>query len=194
MILLPQDFYLQDTKTVAKNLLGKILHVNIGPKEHKARIVEVEAYLGKEDPACHTFGGRNTERVRSMYMEGGHSYVYFIYGMYHCLNVVTRDSEHPEAVLIRAVQPLEISSSGVRKKDLKTNGPGKLCKHYGISKDHDGLRLWKRNSALFICEDESEVKKPLWVSTTRVGVDYAGNAASWPLRFYLKDNLFISRP
>lgn len=194
MTLLPQEFYLQDTKTVAKSLLGKILHINTGPKEFKARIVEVEAYLGKEDPACHTFGGRNTERVRSMYLEGGHSYVYFIYGMYHCLNVVTRDSEHPEAVLIRAVQPLEVSSHPLKKKDLKTNGPGKLCKHYDITKDHDGLRLWKKNSALFLCEDESEMKKPRIASTSRIGVDYAGEAASWPLRYYLKDNPFISRP
>lgn len=194
MILLPQEFYAQDTKTVAQQLLGKILHINIGPKELKARITETEAYLGVKDPACHTFGGRRTSRVQSMYLDGGYSYVYLIYGMYYCLNVVTRTSEHPEAVLIRGLEPLEIPSHNLKKKDLKTNGPGKLCKHYGITKEHDGIRLWKKNSKLFICEDESEMKKAAIVAKPRIGVDYAGEAAHWPLRFYIKDNLFISRP
>ncbi len=192
-MILPQDFYFQDTTTVAKSLLGKILHIKITDKEYKARITEVEAYLGVEDRAAHTFGGRNTERVRSMYLDGGHSYVYFIYGMYYCLNVVTRTAEHPEAVLIRGVQPLEILSQGVKKKDIKTNGPGKLCKHYGITKAQDGLKLWKKNSELFISEDDHELKKGSIISAPRIGVDYAGEAAQWPLRFYLKDNLFVSR-
>jgi DNA-3-methyladenine glycosylase len=193
-MILPQDFYFQDTKTVAKDLLGKILHIRIGEKEQKARIVEVEAYLGVEDPAAHTFGGRNTDRVKSMYLDGGHSYVYFIYGMYYCLNVVTRTTEHPEAILIRGVQPLEAVPHLMKKKDFKTNGPGKLCKHYGITKDQDGLKLWKKNSELFISEDDHEVKKKDIVSVPRVGVDYAGAAAKWPLRYYLKNNLFVSRP
>lgn len=192
-MILPQDFYFQDTETVAKSLLGKILHIKLGPKEQKARIVEVEAYLGIEDPACHTFGGRNTQRVRSMYLEGGHSYVYLIYGMYHCLNVVTRTTEFPEAVLIRAVQSLEAVPHLMKKKDFKTNGPGKLCKYYEITKEQDGLRLWKKNSALFISEDDHQVKKGSIISAPRIGVEYAAEAAQWPLRFYLKNNLFVSR-
>lgn len=192
-MILSQDFYFQDTKTVAKELLGKILHIKIGTREQKARIVETEAYLGIDDPACHTFNGRNTPRVRSMYLDGGHSYVYLIYGMYYCLNVVTRTSEFPEAVLIRGVEPLEAAPQLMKKKDFKTNGPGKLCKHYGITKDHDGLRLWKKNSELFISDDSHEVKKRGIISVPRIGVDYAGEAALWPLRFYLKDNLFVSR-
>ncbi|KYG66600.1 3-methyladenine DNA glycosylase [Bdellovibrio bacteriovorus] len=193
-MILPQEFYFQDTKTVAKALLGKILHLKIGDHEQKARIVETEAYLGVDDPACHTFGGKNTSRVQSMYLDGGHSYVYLIYGMYHCLNVVTRTTEFPEAVLIRGVQPLEAIPHLMKKKDYKTNGPGKLCKYYGITKDHDGLRLWKKNSDLFIGEDEHEVKKSMIVSSPRIGVDYAGEAANWPLRYHLKNNLFVSRP
>lgn len=193
-MILEQEFYFQDTKTVAKELLGKILHIKKGKEEHKARIVEVEAYLGKEDPACHTFGGRNTPRVRSMYLSGGHSYVYLIYGMYHCLNVVTRTSEHPEAVLIRAVQPLEAQPHLMKKKDFKTNGPGKLCRHYGITKDHDGLRLWQKNSTLFISEDDHELKKGSIISAPRIGVEYAAEAAQWPLRYYMKNSLFVSRP
>ncbi|MEK2647198.1 DNA-3-methyladenine glycosylase [Bdellovibrio sp. BCCA] len=191
-MILPQEFYFEDTTSVAKALLGKVLHIKSGGKEHKARIVEVEAYLGVEDPACHTFGDRRTQRTKSMYLDGGHSYVYLIYGMYHCLNFVTRTTEHPEAVLIRAVQPFE-ADHYPKKKDLKTNGPGKLCKHYGITKEHDGLRLWKKNSELYVSDDDFKVAPKQIVACPRIGVDYAGEAAKWPLRFYLKDNLFISK-
>jgi DNA-3-methyladenine glycosylase len=110
------------------------------------------------------------------------------------LNVVTRTAEHPEAVLIRAVQPLEADPGQMKKKDYKTNGPGKLCKFYDIKKSEDGLKLWKKNSSLFISEDDYEMKKGQIVSAPRIGVDYAGEAAQWPLRFYLKNNLFVSRP
>ncbi|WP_374076313.1 DNA-3-methyladenine glycosylase [Bdellovibrio bacteriovorus] len=191
-MILPQDFYFEDTTSVAKSLLGKVLHIKSDKKEHKARIVEVEAYLGVEDPACHTFGDRRTQRTKSMYLDGGHSYVYLIYGMYHCLNFVTRTTEHPEAVLIRAVQPFD-ADHNPKKKDLKTNGPGKLCKHYGITKDHDGLKLWKKNSEIFVSDDDFKVSSKQIVACPRIGVDYAGEAAKWPLRFYLKDNLFISK-
>jgi DNA-3-methyladenine glycosylase len=190
-MILPQDFYMQDTTDLAQALLGKVLHIRIGDKEEKARIVEVEAYLGVEDRAAHTFGDRRTKRTASMYLDGGHSYVYLIYGMYNCLNVVSRTSE-PEAILIRAVEPI----TGIRptvKKDLKTNGPGKLCKHYGITREHDGLRLWKKSSALYLSDDGHEVDPKQIVAGPRIGVDYAGEAAHWPLRFYLKDNIFVSK-
>ncbi|WP_374029422.1 DNA-3-methyladenine glycosylase [Bdellovibrio bacteriovorus] len=124
-MILPQDFYYQDTTTVAKALLGKVLHIKDKDQgEHRARIVEVEAYLGVEDPACHTFGDRRTQRTKSMYLNGGHSYVYLIYGMYHCLNFVTRTEEHPEAVLIRAVEPFE-APANPKKKRSKDQWPRK---------------------------------------------------------------------
>ena len=192
MIILPQDFYFEDTTTVAKNLLGKLLHIKITGKEKIARIVEVEAYLGVDDPACHTFGGRNTPRVKSMYLQGGHAYVYMIYGMYNCLNFVTRTKEHPEAVLIRAVEPLP-ALEAPRKKDLFTNGPGKLCKHYDITRNQDGVALWRKSSSLYISEDQYKVTRSQIVSRPRIGVDYAGEAALWPLRFYLKDSPYISK-
>lgn len=192
MILLPQDFYFEDTTTVAKNLLGKILHIKIVGTEQVARIVEVEAYLGVDDPACHTFGGRNTPRVKSMYLQGGHAYIYMIYGMYNCLNIVTRTKEHPEAVLIRAVEPLPTLEKP-RKKDLSTNGPGKLCKHYNITRNQDGVALWRKNSSLYVSDDQYKVTRSQIVSRPRIGVDYAGEAAQWPLRFYLKDNPYISK-
>lgn len=192
-MILPQEFYFDDTTTVAKSLLGKVLNINFGLKKQKARIVEVEAYLGIEDPACHTFGDRRTQRTKSMYLDGGHTYVYLIYGMYYCLNFVTRTHKHPEAVLIRAVQPLPADINS-KKKDIKTNGPGKLCKFYHITKDHDGLQLWKNNSALYVTDDNFTVKPKEIITRPRIGVDYADDAAKWPLRFYLKDNPFISKP
>ncbi|HEX7674572.1 MAG TPA: DNA-3-methyladenine glycosylase [Bdellovibrio sp.] len=191
-MILPQEFYFEDTESVAKALLGKVLHINITGKESRARIVEVEAYLDVDDPAAHTFGDRKTPRTKSMYLDGGHSYVYLIYGMYNCLNVVTRTIDHPEAILIRGVEPLP-HHTDIKKKDLKTNGPGKLCKHYGITREHDGLRLWKKKSALYISDDSFEVSKKQIEIKPRIGVDYAGEAAKWPLRFYLKDNPFVSR-
>lgn len=192
MKILPQEFYFGDTTEVAKKLLGKVLHIKTDQTERRARITEVEAYLGVEDPACHTFGDRRTLRTKSMYLEGGHAYVYLIYGMYHCLNFVTRTPDHPEAVLIRAVQPFE-ASPAPKKKEIKTNGPGKLCKHYDITKKHDGLRLWKKSSAIYVSDDDFAVKSNQIIAVPRIGVDYAGEAAQWPLRFYLKDSPFISR-
>lgn len=191
MILKP-SFYLSDTEDVAKNLLGKVLNIRSSEGLLKARIVEVEAYLGVGDPACHTFENRRTQRTEAMYLEGGHSYVYLIYGMYHCLNFVTRTPAHPEAVLIRAVQPLP-SADSPKKKDLRTNGPGKLCKHYGITREHNGLSMWKKSSLLYVSDDGFKVSPQDIVARPRIGVDYAGNAAEWPLRFYLKNNPFVSR-
>lgn len=192
MTILPQEFYLDDTVKVAKSLLGKVLHINIGDEEQRARIVEVEAYTGIEDPAAHSYKDKRTPRIKSMYLHGGHSYVYLIYGMYYCLNFVTRDEGIPEAILIRGVQPFD-ADIHAKKKDLKTNGPGKLCRHYGITKKHDGLRLWKKNSELYVSDDGFKVLPKQIIAGPRIGVDYAGEAAQWPLRFYLKDNIFVSR-
>lgn len=198
MALLHRDFYFQNTTTVAKKLLGKILcHKNNRGKIIKGRIVETEAYLGVEDPACHTFGDRRTNRTRSMYLDGGHSYIYFIYGMYHCLNVVTRTSAHPEAVLIRAIEPLPANKKSPslpqpKEKKLLTNGPGKLCRFLELDKTHDGLELWRKNSGLWI-EEAPQIKRSELIKKPRIGVDYAGFAALWPLRFYIRDNPYVSK-
>ncbi|WP_413582955.1 DNA-3-methyladenine glycosylase [Bdellovibrio sp. HCB288] len=192
MKILPQDFYFEDTITVAKSLLGKTLHIKTTGSVHQARIVEVEAYLGIKDPACHTFEGRRTPRTSSMYLSGGHSYVYQIYGMYFCLNVVTRSEQHPEAVLIRALEPLPLAAK-FEKSQLVSNGPGKLCRHYEINKDHNGLQMWRKQSALCISDSGFKVTTSQIIERPRIGVDYAGDAALWPLRFYLADNKFVSR-
>ena len=192
MTILDQDFYLANTTQVAKDLLGKILCVSHKGEIHRARIVETEAYLGVKDPAAHSFGDRRTARTETMYMEGGHSYIYMIYGMYYCLNFVTATEGTPEAVLIRGVEPIP-THHPVKKKDLHTNGPGKLCRFYEIDKSQNGVKLWKKTSPLYVAEDDFKVSPKSIVKAPRIGVDYAGEAALWPLRFYLRDNPFVSK-
>ncbi|WP_413289379.1 DNA-3-methyladenine glycosylase [Bdellovibrio sp. HCB337] len=194
-MILEQEFYFQKTDIVAERLLGKVLHFkNEEGEVLSGRIVETEAYMGIADPACHTFGGRRTERTSSMYLAGGYSYVYLIYGMYYCLNFVTRTEEEPEAVLIRALEPVHIPGEKPAKKHLHTNGPGKLCRHLGITKKQNALPLWKKRSGLWVEDDGFKTKLQRIHKTTRVGVDYAGAAAKWPLRYYLKESPWISRP
>lgn len=154
-------------------------------------ITETEAYLGIGDPACHTFGGRQTLRTASMYLEGGHAYVYFTYGMHFCFNVVTRTPRDPEAVLIRALLPqegIETMAKHRRATTSKslaalTDGPAKLCQALGIDRSLDGVSL--QSDPLFIEKSDLKVKPLAIISSPRVGVDYAQDAALWPLRFRL---------
>jgi DNA-3-methyladenine glycosylase len=163
---LTKEFYLQETTFVAKELLGKILEFRSGEQVFRGVINETEAYLGVKDKACHTFGWRKTPRVKSMYLEGGHAYVYQIYGLHFCLNVVTREEGNPEAVLIRGVVGLQ--------------GPGRLTKAFGITKIQDGWDL--KTSKLRILE--GDITSPFLVrKTARIGVDYAEEWASRKLRY-----------
>ena len=149
------EFYKNDTHTVAKGLLGKVLCREQDGILLKGRICEVESYLGTIDRACHAYNGKRGKKNESLYCDGGTMYVYFIYGMYYCFNVVTRSKEFPEAVLIRGLVPLEgtellclnrynKNSQDVSKKQLENlcNGPGKLCKAFNITKEQDGLNLF----------------------------------------------------
>jgi DNA-3-methyladenine glycosylase len=179
MRTLPRSFYDRDTITVARELLGKYLvHANrIG------RIVEVEAYLGPHDRAAHSAKGL-TERTRVMFGLPGHAYVYLIYGMYHCMNVVTEREGHASAVLLRAIEPIQ-------NIEERTQGPGLLCKAMRIDKRlnaHDLLSDDFYIAASPKTETVTIVRKP------RIGVDYAGHWAKKFLRFYIKGNPFISRP
>ena len=198
-VRLSSAFYRQDTEVVAKKLLGqRLVHVHRG-KRVSGIITETEAYLGCIDKACHTFGGRRTPRVKSMYLEGGHAYIYLIYGMYFCFNVVTRTETEPEAVLIRALEPVEGIEQMVRWRNLGkgvsqphklTTGPGKLCKALNITRELDGENLG--GETLFI-EKEKNIPADQIVARPRVGIDYAQEAKHWPLRFYIKDNTYISK-
>jgi DNA-3-methyladenine glycosylase len=190
--VLERDFYQRTTEVVARELLGKLLVRTHAGGDVVLRVTEVESYLGVDDPACHTFGGRRTPRTETMWGEAGHAYVYLVYGLHSCLNVVTVGPERPEAVLIRGgvvVEGLEVvrvrRGPRVGERSL-TDGPGKLCQALAISCSDDGIDLCAADSALRICDDSFEVPEDRVQRLPRVGVDYAGEAASWPLRFRIK--------
>ena len=194
-MILPQSFYKLGTEKVAKELLGKKLVRVYKGKRISGIITETEAYLGLIDKGCHSYGGKMTERLKTMYLDGGYSYVYFIYGMYFCFNVVTRSPAHPEAVLIRALEPLEgvdLMKSFRKQDNIKnlTTGPGKLCQALNITKDQNALPLTE--GQIFI-EDHKKMKPSQIIARPRIGIDYAEEAKDWPLRFYIKDSQFISK-
>jgi DNA-3-methyladenine glycosylase len=179
---LPRAFYDRDTIIVARELLGKhLVHQSHGVKR-VGKIVEVEAYLGPHDLAAHSSKGL-TKRTRVMFGPPGRAYVYLIYGIYHCMNVVTEREGHASAVLLRAIE-------AVKNVEGRTCGPGLLCRAMGIDRRLNAHDLLSDN--FFIAASgESElfstVKRP------RIGVDYAKHWAKRHLRFYIKDNPFVSR-
>ncbi len=196
-------FYRRDSVTLAKALLGQRLVRVLGNRKHTrlaGTIVEVEAYLGEKDRAAHTFGGRRTPRNESMWRDGGHAYVYFTYGMHHCVNVVASVAGDPVAVLIRALEPAEgldamykHRSKAKRDTDL-CSGPAKLCQALAIDRNLDGCDL-TQSKHLFI---EQTRKTPLPASKItigpRIGVSYAQDWADKPLRFFITDNPHVSKP
>jgi len=190
--LLPRGFYQRPTAEVARDLLGKILLRATGAGVVAVRLTEVEAYLGVDDPACHTFGGRRTARTETMWGEAGRAYVYLIYGIHSCLNVVTVGEGAPEAVLLRGGrsvcgQDLIRMRRGDRISPASlTDGPGKLCQALAVSRTEDGADLCVAESGLSIRTDGSSITEAMIRRLPRVGVDYAGEAAAWPLRFKLK--------
>jgi len=201
MVKLDRSFYLKDTVTVATQLLGKLLVHEMDGKMMSGIIVETEAYLGTEDRAAHSFGGRRTPRNEAMYSLGGHAYIYFIYGMYYCFNVVTGHKGVPEAVLVRALEPVEgldfmaaarykkdYASLSTRQRINLTNGPGKLCMALNIDRRLNGEDLCGRR--IYI-EDRTET--PEICSSKRIGIDYAGEDRDLPLRFYIQSNKYVSK-
>lgn len=191
---LPLDFYQRDTLRVAEELLGKKLVHKVNSKIILSGLItETEAYLGIEDPACHTFRNRRSPRTESMFLPGGHAYIYFIYGLHFCFNVVTT-LRSPEAVLIRGLLPLEgipmmMCSRKTTHTENLTNGPGKLCQALQITKALDGLIL--NSESLFISEYPITLTPDQVQVDTRVGIDFAGDAAHWPLRFRIDPSLLL---
>lgn len=196
----PRSFYQRDPVPLARALLGQRLVRILNKQRLTGAIVEVEAYLGIEDKAAHTCNGRRTTRNESMWGDGGHAYVYFTYGMHHCLNVVASVADHPVAVLIRAIEPTEgidrmyqHRKAARRDTDL-CSGPAKLCQAMKIDRKLDGCDLVK-GDGLFI---EQVRKSPLPASRIaigpRIGVSYAADWADRPLRFYIQDNPHVSSP
>jgi len=180
---LPRSFYNRDTATVARELLGRHLVHRSKGVTRIGRIVEVEAYLGPHDRASHSARGL-TPRTRVMFGPPGHAYVYLVYGMYYCMNVVTEPEGQGAAVLLRALEP-------VQNLEGRTSGPGLLCRAMGFALKHNTADFV--SPELFIAEPDdpspvSVVKRP------RIGVDYAGHWARRHLRFYIRGNPFVSRP
>ena len=190
---LARSFYEQSTVDVAKQLLGKYLVRKHSDGDSIGRIVETEAYIGPQDLACHAAKGR-TKRTEVMFGPAGHAYVYFIYGMYNMLNLVTEAQDYPAAVLIRAVEPL----TGVelmkhrRRSDALSNlasGPGKICQAFDIDRTLDGADLCGK---ILYIEDRGE-PVPRFHATPRIGVQYAGKWQDKPFRFLVRDCEFVSK-
>jgi DNA-3-methyladenine glycosylase len=188
--VLPRRFYDRDTEVVARDLIGRVLECTRDGVTCRGIISETEAYLGEHDPACHAAVGR-TARTAGLYGPPGTAYVYFIYGMYWCVNAVTRAEGLPSAVLIRGVRPLEglvamrrRRGSGRRISDhALADGPGKLCRAFGIDgPTHHGADL-VRGAALRILHG-APVDDACVAVTPRIGIS---KAVEWPLRFLLKD-------
>lgn len=191
---LSQDFFMDDAIEVAKKLLGKILVHETPEGTTKCRIVETEAYMGVLDKGSHAYSGKVTPRTATLYEQGGVAYVYLIYGMYHCMNVVVNVKGLAQGVLIRALEPLEgIELMKKRRKMDKIknlcNGPGKLCIAMDITKKENGVNLM--SSSLFIEEDE-EIAPFEIVSAKRINIDYAEEAKDFLWRFYIKDTPYVS--
>ena len=199
---LDRDFYSRDTLTVARELLGKVLVHNINGQKLRGIIVETEAYLGLRDKAAHSYGGRKTKRVENMYDLPGTAYVFFIYGMYYCFNIVTERIGVPEAVLIRGIEPIEgldfmaRNRFGVdydnltkRQKRNLTNGPCKLSIAFNIDKSLDGVDLC--GDSLYL--EHGDGREFNIVQTKRIGIDYAEEARDFPYRFYIQGNPYVSK-
>jgi DNA-3-methyladenine glycosylase len=199
---LPVAFYRRPAEVVARELLGRWLVRDLAGERLVLRLVETEAYLGAPDAASHAAGGRRTARNESLYLPGGHAYVYFVYGMHFCLNAVAGRRDEGCAVLLRAGEPMAgeeamrlrrgLTGPGrrVRPGDV-AGGPGRLAQALGVDRALDGVPLFRGPLRLTAGEPAAGAA----VATgARIGVAYAGEAAAWPLRFALGGNDHVSRP
>jgi DNA-3-methyladenine glycosylase len=183
-VRLALSFYARPALPVARDLLGKILVLDEGGGRKAGRIVETEAYVGEHDLACHAAKGR-TARTEVLFGPPGRAYVYLIYGMYHCFNVVTEPEGVAAAVLVRGLEPLEGFPP-----DAATDGPGKLCRAMGLTLAHNREDLQGDRLHLL---DAPAVPERQVVRGPRIGVDYAGEWAAKPYRLWIKGNAFVSR-
>ncbi len=194
---LSKEFYLNPSVTeVSRQLLGKVLCTQVDGKFTSGRIIEVEAYSGRNDKACHANNNKRTNRTEIMYSAGGVAYVYLIYGMYHLFNVVTNQQDRADAVLIRALEPIDgldimMDRMKVKSPNKLTAGPGKLSRALGITKHLYGADL--AGNDIWIADDGIKFNQLQIIETSRIGVEYAEEDAMKPWRFYLDGNPFVSR-
>lgn len=201
------NFYQRDTRLVAEELLGKILVRKIGDKLLKGRIVETEAYIGEIDKACHAYGGKRTARTELLYGKPGLAYVYFIYGLYHCFNLITEKENYASGVLIRAIEPLEEIETMCKlrfKKSYKelsryekkniSNGPSKLCMAMDITKVENGIQTLV-SEKIYVEEPSEKYKLDNLkiIRSKRIGIDYAEEAKDFLWRYYIDGNPYVSK-
>lgn len=197
-MVIKKDFYTRsDVVQIAQELLGAVLCTKIDDKITSGIIVETEAYCGAIDKASHAYPSKLTKRNKVMFEEGGKAYVYLIYGIHYLFNIVTNESKNADAVLIRAIEPLSgletmIERRGKISPSRISSGPGTLSKALGIDlsvygEDLTGKKVWLEYG-------KQDLKGIEIVKTKRIGVDYAGEDANLPWRFYIKDNSWISKP
>ncbi len=170
---LTRDFYVRDAECVAHDLIGKILVHDSNEGRTSGIIVETEAYKGPEDKAAHSYGGRRTSRTEAMYLTGGHAYIYLIYGLHFCFNVTANIAGKPEAVLVRALEPLDgldLMKSRRKTQGRKNlcNGPGKLCAAMGITRELYGADLC--GTELYILDSGTRAEI---MTSPRINIDYA---------------------
>ncbi len=199
-MIVSESFYLDhDVLALARALIGKLLVTEMDGLRTSGIIVETEAYRAPEDRASHAYGNRLTERTKTMFMSGGHSYVYLCYGVHELFNVVTATEGVPHAVLIRAVEPLqgleimfERRSLSEKQKYLLTRGPGSLSKALGIDRSFNATPLYREDSAVRIEDIGIRFAQDEIASSKRIGVENAGESALWPWRYYVKSNPYVS--
>ena len=205
-----EKFFEQNGLDLAKSILGKFLIRRYNGETIVSRIVETEAYMGITDKGAHVYGDKKTERTKPLYLNGGHIYIYLIYGMYYCLNISANKENIPECVLIRAVEPIdgleEICKNrynknynelnNYQKKNI-SNGPGKLCMALNIDKTLNSKSILENE--LFISEFYYKGNEKVYgeenfeiETDTRINIDYAEEAKYYPWRFYIKNNKFVS--
>ena len=196
---LPTSFYLDpDVLHLSKSLIGKYLFTYIDDILTGGYIVETEAYNGVIDKASHAYGNRNTPRTKTMFMEGGVAYVYLCYGIHEMFNVVTAGEGKPHAILIRAINPTDGIKTMLWRRKMETlkpnitRGPGSVAKALGISRALNAISL--QSDTLWIEDRGLVIPEENIASGPRIGVDYAGEDALLPYRFYIKDNVYVSKP
>lgn len=198
-----RSFYAKSSLELAKNILGYHLVHATDHGKLIGRIVETEAYMGAQDKAAHSYNNRRTKRTEVMFGPPGYAYVYLIYGMYYCMNIVAAETGIPQAVLIRALEPVEgmtrmaelryqKSLLDCSKREILglTNGPGKLCQAMSINKYNNGQDLCDSN--LFLLNTETAPKDDDIVTTTRINIGYAKEAIHFPYRFYIDNSSYVS--
>lgn len=199
MARLKAEFYQQsDVVELSKALLGKYLVTDIDGQRTSGKIVETEAYRGPDDKACHAYDFRRTKRTEVMYLPGGHAYVYLCYGIHHLFNVVTAGKDQPQAVLIRAIEPIEGIELMCKRRNMKkparrlTAGPGTLSQALGITTALSGIDMLKTDSPIWL-EDRGEIITPnQLIASPRIGVAYAEECALWDWRFRIANSSWTS--